>query len=257
MSDNKTILFIPLQLLCVCLLFAQPSGIKVEQLYNDLRFEEAIENGKKLLQNKQTLNKADLMVIHQYMAYSYFNLSQLDSARAHFLTLLSLDDKIQLDPVRTSPKIIDFFKEVQQEYNQIKKSERLVPVKEYVFMEDLRPSAAWRSAVLPGWGQYYKNQHKRAYWFGGAFIGGLALTGVAWLQERKFKDLYLNEQNPSDIPPLYDKYNGWSKTKRVVGYTTAAVWLLSFADALWSDYPRITPQISANGELSFSLNILF
>ena len=257
MSDNKSILFIPLQLLCVCFLFAQPSGIKVEQLYNDLRFEEAIENGKELLQNKQVLNKSDLLVIHRYMAYSYFNLSQPDSARAHFLTLLSLDDKIQLDPIRTSPKIIDFFKEVRKEYNQIKKSKRLVPVKEYLFIEDPRPSAAWRSAVLPGWGQYYKNQHRRAYWFGGAFVVSLTLTAAAWMEEKKYKDLYLKEQNPADIPALYDKYNGWSKTKRVFGYTAAAIWLASFADALWSDYPRISPQMSSDGSVVLSIGFEF
>ncbi len=75
MSDKNSIFFFPIQFFCVFLLSAQPSGIQVEKLYNELRFEEAIENGKELLGNKQFLNKTDLMIIHQYMAYSYFNLS--------------------------------------------------------------------------------------------------------------------------------------------------------------------------------------
>ncbi len=132
-----------------------------------------------------------------------------------------------------------------------------MPVKKYIFVEDRRPSAAWRSAVLPGWGQYYKNQKTRAYWLGGAFIGGLTLTVAAWLQENKYKDLYLQEQNPSKIPDLYDLYNGWSKTRRGAAYATLAVWLVSVADAMWADYPRITPQVDSAGAVSLSVHIAF
>ncbi|HGY55942.1 MAG TPA: hypothetical protein ENK44_09585 [Caldithrix abyssi] len=260
MSVKKVVLFLIAVFLIAIQAKAQPAaheGLRVKNLYDTLRFEDAIAQGRSLLRSGKIHDKADLIVIHQYMAYSFFNLSQPDSARAHFLTLLTLDNRVQLDPIRTSPKIIDFFEQVRRDFKQLKQEEQIVPVKEYVFMEDLRPAAAWRSALLPGWGQYYKNQNSRAYWFGGTFLAGLSITVAAWLQENKYKDLYLQEQNPSKIPDLYDQYNGWSKIRRGAGYATVAVWAVAFADALWSDYPRFNLQTNPQGDVALSLRIVF
>ncbi|HID38021.1 MAG TPA: hypothetical protein EYP36_00705 [Calditrichaeota bacterium] len=88
-------------------------------------------------------------------------------------------------------------------------------------------------------------------------MAGLTLTAIAWLEEKRYKDLYLKERNPANIPALYDKYNGWSKAKRVVGYTTAAIWLVSFADALWMEYPRLTPRMSSDGSVALSIRFEF
>jgi len=126
------------------------------------------------------------MLIHQYMAYSFYNLNELDSARVHFLTLLSLDNTTELDPISTSPKIIDFFDGIQQEFKQLGKNARLVPVKEYIFVKDARPAAAWRSLILPGWGQYYKNQHRRGL-CGRAHLNCHRLVGRKEVQGPVFK----------------------------------------------------------------------
>lgn len=48
-----------------------------------------------------------------------------------------------------------------EQRNEIKRQQRLATL--------------WRSALLPGWGQVYRNQTNRGYWVGGAFTGSLLL----------------------------------------------------------------------------------
>ncbi len=239
---------------------AQPRGIQplqVKFLYEDLRFEDAIRYGQKVLQSENRLTKKEIILVHKYMAFSFFNLGERDSARVHFLTLLSLSPDLKLDPVSTSPKIIEFFEAVRQEFQQLSRENRLVPVKEYIFLEDRRPGAAWRSALLPGWGQFYKQQKKRGYWFGGIFLGSAAFTITAYALERKYHSDYTNETAVENIPALYDRYNRWSKIRRTMTVVTALTWVSAFADALWSDYPRIQLTTAPNQGMALSLQFSF
>ena len=121
-------------------------------------------------------------------------------------------------------------------------------------MEDKRPSAAWRSAILPGWGQYYKGQPTRAYILGGAFLTSAVILGVSIVNENKYKDSYLNSTDPGEITSNYNTYNNWSKVRQISTYTTIGIWLLSFADALWSDYPKTNLNIS--GSVNSDLAVL-
>lgn len=47
-------------------------------------------------------------------------------------------------------------------------------------------SALWRSALLPGWGQYYRNKHMKATGF---WAGGLALVGASTLLGARYDTL--------------------------------------------------------------------
>ncbi len=231
--------------------------LKVKKLYDKLQFEEAVKSGRESLRRGRSYDGDGLALIHRYMAYSFFNLSERDSARAHFLTLLSINPQTELDIVRTSPKIIAFFEQVRKEYEQLKSENKIIAVKQYVFVDDKRPGAAWRSALFPGWGQYYKNQKTKAYWASGLFLGGVVLSVISYAQEGRYKDLYLKETDSDKITSVYNRYNMYSKARRFLSYTTAAVWLTSFADALWSAYPGISIQSDGQDKLSFAYQIHF
>ncbi len=232
---------------------------QIKFLYDELRFEEAIGFGQEVLKKDKISTPQHLEYIHQYLAYSFFNTGLLDSARVHFLALISINPEAELDPINTSPKIIDFFNQTKINSQEIYGSLKVIEYPKYVFIEDIRPAAAWRSAILPGWGQYYKGQNTRAYILGSAFISSAVILGVSLVNENKYKDSYLNSTDPVEISTLYDKYNNWSKVRQVSTYTTIGIWLLSFADALWSDYPRFELEISGyNLEItSISLNFPF
>ena len=68
---------------------------------------------------------------------------------------------------------------------------------------------------------------------------------------------FLDSRN--DILNKYDTYNNWSKVRQISTITTVGIWLLSFADAIWSDYPRIELG-NSKGEINsvaISVNYMF
>ncbi len=232
-------------------------GMRLQMLYEDFKFQEVISSGRYLLQNSNVLSESDTRLIHEYMAISFFTIGETDSAHKHFYTLLTMDHDHTLDPIRTSPKILDFYTEIKTEFNLMYSQNRLQYVDRYMFIEDLRPAAAWRSALLPGWGQIYKHQPVKGYIFGGTFFTGLIVTAGALIKENDYRDKYLNSNDPAEISDLYDRYNSWSKIRRAAMYTTAVIWLLNISDAIWADYPRLGIEQSTSDRLSLSLSYKF
>ncbi len=231
-------------------------GQQVKERYDRVEFREAIALGNRLLAGRH-LSPDDLALVHQYLGFAHFNLGNLDSARVHFLSLLSLQPDIRFDPAETSPKIITFFDQLRVESLAVPAKESPFAFTRYVLVPDLRAGAAWRSAILPGWGQLHKGQKMRALLLGGVFWVGLAGTAVALLQESDTRDRYLDATDPGEIARRYDRYNRWFKARRILTVTTAGFWLLNVLDASWSDYPRPAVTVSETGAFIFSLQLDF
>ncbi len=226
-------------------------------LYNEVKFGEVIQLGRRLLENPRRLDQKDLEQIHQFLALSFYNTGLTDSSRSHFYSLLSINPAYEPDPVETSPKILEFFHRIKNSFGKEREKRTAIPYREYVFVEDIRPAAALRSLVLPGWGQWYKAQRSKAYLFGGAFLSATVSVGISYALERNLRQKYLDEKDPTRIGGRYDDYNSMSKTRRVMQYTALALWGASIADALFSAYdpllqPRVEPEY-----LGLSLRITF
>ena len=239
--SNRTVFIVSfyLSLAAALNLFGQSRNYEVFQLrfmYDEIKFPEVIIQGNKLLANQNLLSKKELAEIHKYMALAFFNLSQKDSSRAHFYALLSIKPDFKPDPIRTSPKIIRFFNTIKQSFKLSIDTGKAVPFRQYIFVQDIRPQAALRSLILPGWGQFYKKDRSKGYIFGAAFWGGAAITGLTYSLEKKLHSKYLNERNPDKVNARYDDYNTMSKTRRIMQYTVLATWAVAVADALFSDY---------------------
>jgi tetratricopeptide (TPR) repeat protein len=233
---------------------AQPAhsrALQVQQLYESLQFEKAIDLSHQLLRTPQKFTKDDLLLIHQFTAYAFFNLGKPDSARKHFVTILAMDPNYQLDSVTTSPKIVRYFNDLKRTLKDRTVETKIAYIR-YIFVEDRRPGAAWRSALLPGWGQWYKGQKKKALWTGTAFGLSATFTVAAALLEKHYHQKYRDSKLPSAISKNYDTYNFWYKTRKVSLALLSTVWLTSFADALWAPYATISsrPTISIEWQKS-------
>ncbi|NOX38411.1 MAG: hypothetical protein GXO78_12835 [Calditrichaeota bacterium] len=224
----------------------QDEVARLGQLYESLQFEAVIQTGRQLLKHPEQFSTDQLATIHEFMGLAHFSLGNLDSARSHFVSELELDPTRQLDPVRVSPKIIEFFEQLRQELHQSSAQTTFVPYTRYVFIKDRRPGAAWRSAVLPGWGQWYKHQKGRAKIIGGVFLGSTVFTGVAFYLERRSRRDYLRSKLPDEIRKNYDRYNFWYRTRQIGVHLMVAVWAIAVGDALWTPAPplKIEPTVS-------------
>lgn len=261
-AANHTFLMSLICLFCLITIrvTAQTNTADIMQLkfyYDTFEFDKVISAGNTALKSGRELASDKLEFLHQYMALSFYNTAQLDSARGHFLSLLSLDPDRELDPVNISPKIIDFFNEIKKDYQALVTSSPQTIYTRYVVVEDLRPGAAWRSAVIPGWGQFYKQQKTKGYILGGAFWGSLLATGIAWIQEDQAHQDYLSSVTTADIESNYSTYNNWYKTRRTLAITTAVLWAVTVGDAMWSPYAQPSLVVQPDGGIVFALQIRF
>jgi tetratricopeptide (TPR) repeat protein len=229
------------------------NAIQVKVLYEALEFDKAIESGQILLKSRQKFTREELATVHQYMALSFYNTGKIDSARSHFLSLLSIQPDFEPDPINVSPKIISFFEQLKNE-TVTRPTDHAIGYTKYVFLQDLRPGATFRSAVLPGWGQLYKHQKTRGHIIGGVFIASLMATGVSLYLEKDNHNKYLDSTTPASIEANYDTYNSWFKKRKVFTITTISVWAFSILDALWAPYSHSALSIR-NNEISLSMHI--
>lgn len=235
---------------------AQPSSsdiLRVKFYYDSVEFERAISTGKSLLNSNRQISPEGLAFLHQYIALSFYSIGRLDSARSHFLSLLSLDPDRELDPVNISPKIIEFFNTIKEDFQAISGKTDQITFTKYIVGKDLRPGAGWRSIIVPGWGQFHKHQKTRGVLLGGVFWGSLLATGVARIAENQAHDKYLDSQSLQDFNENYSTYNNWYKLRRSLTVAAIVAWSVTLADALWSSYPRPSVAVSQDGNLQLGI----
>jgi hypothetical protein len=66
----------------------------------------------------------------------------------------------------------------------------------------------WRSALLPGWGQYYQGRTQAAYIYGGSFLALAGTTGILYrefeVQRTQYNDAATDFINYSPLVVNYD-----------------------------------------------------
>lgn len=236
--------------------FGQNTKINVSQIeeaYNNINFERSILLSDKAIENDSLYSVKELIEIYKYRGFSYFNLGKEVKSEKAFNTVLSLDPNLELDPVTVSPKIIDFFNGLKKEIS-VNPARTFNLENKYILLEDRRPSSAWRSLVLPGWGQYHKGEEDKAYLVFSAFALNSSALIVSLIKEKSSRDVYLKSSDSNKIQSKYDTYNAWFKTRQFLTYSEILIWAYAFADALWfpvSQENIISFNISPNS-LSFT-----
>lgn len=219
----------------VAVVFAQQADlVKLKLYYDDLEYEKTIEQSELLLHNHSRLSLRELAEVHKYLALSYFALGKEDSSAVHFSHLLAIQPQFRLDPVEYSPKIITFVEEIRGHLRALQKQKtgQASFTNRYFIADDPRPAASWRSAVFPGWGQFYKGQKSRAYVYSSAFVLSGGMLAFSWVKEKQSYDAYIKAVDTDMIKEKYKSYNQWYRIRKNTTITTIAVWLVSFVDAL-------------------------
>ena len=162
----------------------------------------------------------------------------------HFELALQLNPQVKLDPLFFSPDLQQTFERLKNStaQRQLQRPDATEPQIRYMALRDPRIDAAWRSLVLPGWGQIYKGQRKRGYTFA-AITGGLAVaTATFFILEKRAENDYIEEVDPSLVPTKYDTYNRFFVARRSLLLATGLAWTLNFLDALFTSPPQYPPQ---------------
>ncbi len=227
--------------------FAQQEADSIAVLKTDFegfKYKQVISGARRLLENKDLLNKNQLIDVYKLKGISHFTLSDDKDARNCFLHILRIDSSFTFDSSKTSPKIISFFKNIKDEYSKEKMREKLfgriktdtvfvtknIPVK---VPDDNLKQTMIRSILFPGLGQFYNNENVKGLILTSLGVAALASSIYFIVDSNKKKNDYLNATNISTIDNNYNSYNSAYKMKNISLISFAVVWLYSQVDALF------------------------
>jgi hypothetical protein len=170
----------------------------------------------------------ELARAHLLLGIVDYSENQTEAARANFTSAMQLDPSTKPDPLAVSPKIVEFFESVRE--NVAVRPQEVQT--RYVTLADPRPAAALRSMVVPGWGQLYKGHKGKAIVAGSAWVATLGGTAIAHRSRNRARRLYLDETDPALVSDRYAVFNDRQKLRNTLAVSAAAVWLLSYIDAI-------------------------
>ena len=170
-----------------------------------------------------------LAEIHALRAFVAAEKNATALVDAHFLAALQLDPGHQLDPVFFSPAL-------QQRFEKIRATlpTREAPVRvetRYVMVSDPRVAAAWKSLLLPGWGQRFKGQKSKGTIFtvASATLAGATLASHFLRRSAERDYLAAGEQ---DVVDKYDTFNRYHLLRKNLALGLGLVWGAAVLDAL-------------------------
>ncbi|MBU1707098.1 hypothetical protein KKB28_04205, partial [bacterium] len=169
---------------------------------------------------------------YELLGSAWVAIGENEFALEEFKNLYRLDFKWPLKQ-DISPKI----KNVANEAHLEVLAEMQRPDVEFRPSAELKLGASWRSAVLPGWGQFYKGQKVRGTAFMATQLLSLVALAVLQSEVNRRHDDYMGAQGTAAINAYSDYRNAW-RTRNVVGYIAVGIYVANFLDALYSPPAR-------------------
>jgi len=263
--------FILYVLLCPLWLSAQHTETamdSLERLFKTFEYEQVISNARRLMQNEDVFTSQQKIEILRMKAIAHYTLNDEELASYTFMDILHINPEFILDPVRNSPKIIDFFEKIRANYSPPQKQTELdtkhEPVSKSVQIQTYsRQGALLRSLALPGWGHHYSGRDARGYYLGSAAIASLVTAVYFTWQTARFEKDYLNATEHSQIQSRYDKYNRSYQFRNAALAVYGAIWLYAQIDLFTirsadSGYmAQISPAVALNKQPALKLTIFF
>lgn len=247
---------------------------KAKLYYDSGRYQDAFNELVALLSQRKELKPKLLVDIYKYLGFCYSAYDRRDLAKKQFKTALMYDPSLELDPVFTSPKIMQVFQEAKTEFERERPKIKRDQVPKGVQKKAGEPakgvaapsdraaaprvevrtvspgSAVFRSLLIPGWGQFYTRHPVK----GGLFIGGVVTT-LALAINYKSKSVtaqeYYYEAGPGEREEVWEDAEKFNLLGNVFYAMTALVWIGGGVDAIFSAKSTgrtacVTPYFSRN-----------
>jgi len=209
------------------LLLLTQSVQNAETLYYQGKYVEAVEVARETLSygNLDLTTEIGLLKI---VAFSHVALGEITDAKNEFTAILKLDSTVILDPALVSPKIVEVFNEVKEEFDadQPVNNGTLTTIVDTALISPLSlRKAALLSIGFPGAGQLYAGESLKGWCYitiEGLALSGLAVSEVLYLNARK---AYRTATDPDEISQLYKPYNNWFRVRNAFAGITVGIWI--------------------------------
>ncbi len=208
----------------------------ITRKFKNFEYDTVVRMADSLLAAPGEPAQKDILELYRLKGVSHFSLLEMRQSLASFAEILERDPGFSMDPVQTSPKILDFFNEIKTRLAQ-----RDTVVVHRVRTDTLTAppdgnpvrNTVWRSMVLPGWGHLFAGQKTKGRLLAGP--AALCLGAAVYYSvdcHSKHRD-YMNEVDPRQIGARYDRWNACYQKRNIFVLTFAAIWIYTQADILF------------------------
>jgi hypothetical protein len=235
-------------------IFAQSNEdiLKLQKHYEAFEYNVLIKKANSLLLHNVSMPDEDLIKIHTLKAASYFAVKDESNTRKSFIDLLKINSNYELDYAIYSPKLVDFFNEVKQEFLDILETDEKVEStsgleKSILSNQSLLISVNMNTAIakslfVPGLGHLQLNDNTKGWILTTISTVSLGSMIYSIVDANNKENDYLAEANKVLIQQKYDDYNKSYKIRNVLIASYVAIWLYSqidilfFSNQMGSDY---------------------
>ena len=216
----------------------------IEAKLKSFDYDAVIELSQQLLEEAAVLPSGQQVEVLRMRTIAFYSLGDMKQALNAYLEIMRIDPAFRFDPLKTSPKIIGFFEDINANFLQENPpttppdSSQLLPGgTPPALSEDLRTpltaGTVTRSLLLPGWGHWQRGARLK----GGilAFLGAGTLAGSMYYlaYTRTLEKRYLSRNDPGEIEPAYQDYNAAYQKRNALLAGYALVWIYSQLDLLY------------------------
>lgn len=235
----------------------------IREAYEGLDFTIAETRINEALREYEQFLPDELSEIHVIYSLILFAQSEVSAAESQLRLAVQLNPSLVLDPLDTPPRLFQLFEEIKQaqddESEQVSSREDV----RYLIINDPRAGAAWRSVVVPGWGQLYKGEKRKGIIL--ASLWGVTASGsvIAHLNRRQAQEHYRASETQAQTQSRFTAFSTWHKVRNNLLLAAAGVWVFSYIDAVvWghsngiemsTDPPVEFTIIPSNGNAQFSV----
>ncbi len=216
----KSSLSVLLTLILITLLMAQSHITRqIQELEKDFRsfqYEKVIEKGNFLLADPY-VTKEDSLQILKYMLNAAYTLADTVTAKNIIQKIIKCDPGFTLNPMETSPKIIEFYQHVKK---QIQAHKSIIPfkprIKTVVKPLTLPLSSSFFSLMLPGSGHLHQKFKTKGVIFLGISTMLLGSAIYATIETSQKRQDYLAAHPGANFDKLYNNYNFFYKLRNTL-----------------------------------------
>jgi len=175
----------------------------LDSLYKAGDYKTVVTRGEEFL-NQETKKEAKVEIL-KIVGFANVALDLKERAKENFLTLLNFSPKYELDPINTSPKIIEVFEVAKAEYAKgFEEKKKVVRADPLLYF-------------YPGLLQIHNERKARGYMLLSlqttsllGFIATSILTPI-------FHQKYLDQKIPSEIDKTYNQYKSAYIARQIFG----------------------------------------
>jgi len=201
--------------------------VSLENSFKAFEYKIVIQKGKFLLADRYTAAE-DSTLIYQYMLSSAYALNDTIQAKEFILDLLKNRPDFSLNPINTSPKIIEFFNLIKKDYigESVALSRDSTIIQYPTKFELPKSSTIILGILIPGTAHLIEGDQKKGGYFSAISAILLGSTTYFIFKTNSDRETYMNAREGSDFNMLYSSYNTTYKTRNT----------LALAYGIWSLY---------------------